>query len=181
MPTHWAMLYIDESGNIGEMSNLPVLIFDARARNAFAEAHGLVPPHDTYNSGSRFGMGHPKRRRTTGPRNDNPFDAQNIEEFENSSEQFPIEIGNRKQVSAFYESGFRRLQQINCRLLAKSFIKVIEPRKQVKHPYNGGKGAAPGQKGDPEKTKPNWWPRDVMHREPDHIKKECKDLFAVFI
>ncbi|KAJ6094219.1 hypothetical protein N7467_003064, partial [Penicillium canescens] len=48
-------------------------------------------------------------------------------------------------------------QKINCRAIAKAFIRFIEPRKQVKHPYNRGKpplGSALGTKGDPEKTKP---------------------------
>jgi hypothetical protein len=61
-------------------------------------------------------------------------------------------------------------------MVAKAFIKFIEPRKQVRHPYNGGKppaGSAPGTTGDPEKTKPEWWPPGVMHKEPDHLRKEC--------
>ncbi|KAI3113248.1 hypothetical protein CBS147330_9870 [Penicillium roqueforti] len=59
-------------------------------------------------------------------------------------------------------------------MVAKAFIKFIEPRKQVRHPYNGGKprGSAPGTTGDPEKTKPEWWPPGVMHKEPDHLRKE---------
>ena len=41
----------------------------------------------------------------------------------------------------------------------------------LKHPYNGGRS------GDPEATKPAWWPASVMHKEPDHLKMECKYLF----
>lgn len=83
-----------------------------------------------------------------------------------------LKIGDTDKVTAYYESVFKRLQQLNCRMLAKSFIKLIEPRKQVRHPYNGGRGAVPGERGDPELTKPDWWPRDVIHKEPDHLRKE---------
>lgn len=85
----------------------------------------------------------------------------------------PLEIGDTEKVLAYYESAFRAFQQINCRQIAKAYIKIIEPRKQVKFPYNGGKGG-PGEKGDPEKTKPEWWPAGVIHREPDHLKKPGK-------
>lgn len=106
-----------------------------------------------------------------------------IEVDEDNDNNVPLEIGDTKKVTAYYENAFRRLQQLNCRLLAKNFIKLIEPRKQVKHPYNGGRpraGAPPGEKGDPEMTKPDWWPRDVIHREPDHLRKECNTSLIPF-
>lgn len=88
----------------------------------------------------------------------------------------PLCIGDTPKVLAYYEGALKHFQQLNCRMVAKAFIKFIEPRKQVKHPYNGGKapaGSAPGTTGDPEKTKPEWWPPGVMHKEPDHLRKEC--------
>ncbi|EED18145.1 hypothetical protein TSTA_119090 [Talaromyces stipitatus ATCC 10500] len=185
MPSHWAMIYVDRSGNIREMSNLNTPIFDTRARDAFAHAQGLLPSRHnslaalTEYSGPSLRAGRPKRRRT-GHREER-LTVNVTEAFEDSGDQISLEIGNRKKVSAFYGSAFRRLQQVNCRILAKSFIKVIEPRKQVKHPYNGGKGALPGQKGDPEKTKPDWWPRHVIHREPDHIKKDFRLMLLVHL
>lgn len=56
----------------------------------------------------------------------------------------------------------------------QAYIRMVEPRKQVHHPYNGrlpGGGNAPEQL-DPEATKPPWWPAGVTHREPDHLLKE---------
>lgn len=94
-----------------------------------------------------------------------------------SVDRIPLEIGDEEKVQAYYERSFRAFQQINCRQVAKAYIRIIEPRKQVKHPYNGGKGA-PGEKGDPEKTKPDWWPDGVIHREPDHLKKPGMALNA---
>lgn len=89
----------------------------------------------------------------------------------------PLRIGDEAKVTAYYEGALKHFQQLNCRMVAKAFIKFIEPRKQVRHPYNGGKppaGSAPGTTGDPEKTKPEWWPPGVMHKEPDHLRKECE-------
>lgn len=57
-------------------------------------------------------------------------------------------------------------------MIAKAFIGLIEPKKQVKHPYHpyNGKtpaGSALGTKKDPEASKPEWWPPGVMHK---HIR-----------
>lgn len=93
-----------------------------------------------------------------------------------SNEMVPLRVGDSQKVMAYYEGALKHFQQLNCRMVAKAFIKFIEPRKQVRHPYNGGKpppGSAPGTTGDPEKTKPEWWPPGVMHKEPDHLRKEC--------
>lgn len=90
-----------------------------------------------------------------------------------------LEVGDADRLEQYYTISLRHFQQVNCRVVAKAFIKFIEPRKQVRHPYNGGRpkpGAPPGTKGDPEKTKPEWWPAGVVHREPDHLKKEGKSL-----
>lgn len=99
-----------------------------------------------------------------------------------SNDMVPLRIGETQKVTSYYESALKHFQQLNCRMVAKAFIKFIEPRKQVRHPYNGGKpppGSAPGTTGDPEKTKPEWWPPGVMHKEPDHLRKECM-YFALF-
>jgi hypothetical protein len=71
-----------------------------------------------------------------------------------------------------YEKAFEKFQQTNCRVLAKAYIKILEPRKQVNYPYNGRKsvGGITVQL-DPEVTKPSWWPSRVRHREPDHLPK----------
>lgn len=179
-------MYVDRSGNVREMSNLPTPVFDSRARDAFAFAQGLLPngqnslpsPHTAYrpsHGGRSSRAGRSKRRRTGFC--EEPLNVEVVEAYEDPEDQVPLEIGDTKKVTEFYTMAFKRLQQINCRLLAKNFIKLIEPRKQVRHPYNGGRrpGGAPGERGDPEDTKPDWWPRDVIHKEPDHIKKECKN------
>lgn len=63
-------------------------------------------------------------------------------------------------IEAYYTSRFAALQQATCKLVVKAWIKVIEPKKQMKFPYNKG-----------EDLKPQWWPEGVRHREPDHLSK----------
>lgn len=63
-------------------------------------------------------------------------------------------------LDSYYESKFAALQQATCKLVVKAWIKVIEPKKQMKYPYNKG-----------EELKPAWWPEGVRHREPDHLSK----------
>lgn len=95
----------------------------------------------------------------------------------------PIRIGDTNKVMAYYECALEFFQQINCRMIAKAFICRIEPKKQVKHPYIGKvpAGSALGTKRDPEASKPDWWPPNVMHKEPDHLRKERMFVFAMFI
>jgi hypothetical protein len=83
-----------------------------------------------------------------------------------------LKIGDTPKVLDYYKTSLTHFQQLNCRQIAKAFIKFIEPRKQVNHPYNGRKPGAPRGEGDPESTKPEWWPADVFHKEPDHLRKD---------
>lgn len=62
--------------------------------------------------------------------------------------------------TAFLELRFSQLQQGMCKTVAKAWIKVIEPKKQTRCPYNKG-----------EEGKPDWWPEGVRHKEPDHLMK----------
>lgn len=92
-----------------------------------------------------------------------------------------LPIRNRSLLRRYYEKAFESLQQINCRILAKAYIKLVEPRKQVNYPYNGRKIiSGTSQQFDPELTKPAWWPSGVTHREPDHLLKPGRllGLFA---
>lgn len=71
-----------------------------------------------------------------------------------------IEIGKEQKIISYYETSFTAIQQRACREIAKNCIKVIEPGKQKKHPYIHG-----------DDSKPDWWPAEVTHLEPDHLKK----------
>lgn len=86
--------------------------------------------------------------------------------------QTVLRVGNRALLRRYYEKAFEDFQQLNCRAIAKSYIKLVEPRKQVHYPYNGRRViAGVSQRVDPEYTKPAWWPAGVLHKEPDHLLK----------
>ncbi|KAJ5114941.1 hypothetical protein NUU61_000700 [Penicillium alfredii] len=88
-----------------------------------------------------------------------------------------LRVGNRDLLRRYYEKAFEDFQQLNCRAIAKSYIKLVEPRKQVHYPYNGRKViSGVTQRVDPELTKPGWWPAGVLHREPDHLLKRGRCL-----
>ncbi|KAA8649685.1 DUF2841 domain-containing protein [Aspergillus tanneri] len=93
-----------------------------------------------------------------------------------------LPVQDRNLLRRYYEKGFEGLQQINCRILAKAYIKLVEPRKQVNYPYNGRKIISGiSQQFDPEMTKPTWWPSGVTHREPDHLLKSERIRLLVHI
>ncbi|KAJ5111376.1 hypothetical protein N7532_001911 [Penicillium argentinense] len=93
-----------------------------------------------------------------------------------------LRVGNRNLLRQYYEKAFEEFQQLNCRAIAKSYIKLVEPRKQVHFPYNGRKVIS-GVSRDvgPERTKPAWWPEGVLHKEPDHLLKPARLKLLVHI
>ncbi|KAL2792974.1 hypothetical protein BJX66DRAFT_235256 [Aspergillus keveii] len=93
-----------------------------------------------------------------------------------------LPVKNHALLRKYYEKAFQSLKQANCRILAKAYIKLVEPRKQVNFPYNGRKviSGIPQQL-DPETTKPPWWPTEVVHREPDHLLKAGRVHLLVHI
>ncbi|WVF72199.1 hypothetical protein IAT40_007011 [Kwoniella sp. CBS 6097] len=74
------------------------------------------------------------------------------------------------QIETFYMDRFTNLQQQTCKLVVKAWIKIIEPKKQMKFPYNKG-----------EDFKPSWWPEGVKHREPDHLPKDERKTLLMSI
>ncbi|KAI9932630.1 hypothetical protein MW887_008878 [Aspergillus wentii] len=100
----------------------------------------------------------------------------------NCSQRTMLPVRNEKLLRQYYEKAFESLQQINCRILAKAYIKLVEPRKQVNFPYNGRKIiSGTSHQLDPETTKPAWWPSGVTHREPDHLLKAERVRLLVHI
>ncbi|SCV04425.1 LAMI_0H16028g1_1 [Lachancea mirantina] len=69
-------------------------------------------------------------------------------------------LANQEDVHKFLRDAFQALNQLSCKMIAKTWIKIIEPKKKIKYPYIKG-----------NKTRPSWWPYDVEHREPDHLRK----------
>lgn len=73
---------------------------------------------------------------------------------------YTLELKDQAARTEFIELRFSQLQQVMCKMIAKEWVKVIEPKKQTRFPYNKG-----------EAGKPAWWPVDVRHKEPDHLMK----------
>nr|XP_036584700.1 DUF2841 domain-containing protein [Colletotrichum truncatum]KAF6794350.1 DUF2841 domain-containing protein [Colletotrichum truncatum] len=79
-----------------------------------------------------------------------------------------LRVGNDQEVWDFYEQRFKNCQQTACKLIAKAWVKVVEPKKQTNHPYTGQ-----------DEKAPDWWPKPwgptkeekVRHKEPDHLYK----------
>ncbi len=85
-----------------------------------------------------------------------------------------LRISDSDAVWEFYGQRFRNCQQTACKLIAKAWVKAVEPRKQSTHPYTGP-------------VAPDWWPKPwgpggdsrVRHKEPDHLLKPgalCVDV-----
>ncbi|KAK6866175.1 hypothetical protein PG995_002703 [Apiospora arundinis] len=79
-----------------------------------------------------------------------------------------ITVSDEKELWDFYEQRFKDCQQTACKLIAKAWIKAVEPKKQSTHPYTGS-----------DEKAPDWWPQPwgtgkedrVRHKEPDHLYK----------
>lgn len=88
-----------------------------------------------------------------------------------------FKIGDEQAVILSYYELLDVIQQVPCKDIAKAWIKTIDPKKQAKNPYNGGKTkdiaiAKYGKENQGCLTMPEWWPMNCRHTEPDHIKKD---------
>lgn len=86
-----------------------------------------------------------------------------------TSARKPIKVGDSEALWQFYDQRFRNCQQTACKLIAKAWVKAVEPKKQSNHPYTGS-----------DEKAPDWWPKPwgpsrdekVRHKEPDHLYKK---------
>lgn len=69
-------------------------------------------------------------------------------------------MGDRDKITEIYRTRLSLMLQLTLKKILKLWIKAVHPKKQSLHPYNGG-----------IRTKPEWWPEDVKHTEPDHMSK----------
>ena len=78
-----------------------------------------------------------------------------------------LNLMNHTDVRTFFDQQLCLAQQNCCKIMAKAWVKMIEPKKQSNFPYTRG-----------DAGRPPWWPdtpvdvgRDgyVPHREPDHL------------
>ena len=101
-----------------------------------------------------------------------PDPESDIEEIQvsDSIKYINVQIGCERAVTDAITARLQLLQQLACKIVAKAWIKKIQPKKQTTHPYCHGFAKAPP-----------WWPPKVTHKEPDHIKKAgAWDAFPFF-
>lgn len=84
-----------------------------------------------------------------------------------------LDLTNKKHLDEYYENRFTQMQQLNCKEIAKAWIKAVEPKKQSQYPYNS--------KHTNKGKRPPWWPHECAYVEPDHLKKPGKSLCLIHI
>ncbi|CEP63247.1 uncharacterized protein LALA0_S07e05798g [Lachancea lanzarotensis] len=90
--------------------------------------------------------------------------------LDNNVELLDLDLRNPYEVEKYLKSVFSMLRQLQCKAIAKAWIKVVEPRKKSRYPYIKG-----------ELFKPYWWPSNVEHREPDHLRKPQRIMLMIAI
>ena len=99
-------------------------------------------------------------------------------------ERIAIDPSNKEAVDDFFNKSVAVLQESAMKEILKKIIKVIEPKKQSKYPYQSSetkikKGLDPRVR-YPVPMVPPWWPKEgVIHKEPDHIQKEGMLAFVL--
>ncbi|MCJ1261678.1 hypothetical protein MMC22_001544 [Lobaria immixta] len=106
-----------------------------------------------------------------------------LKDNESSEVLEKIMAGDLEKITEIYHQLLEGLSQVNLKKVLKVWIKLIAPHKQCIHPYCGGKTKEEaiwryGSKKKGELTKPSWWPRDIIHCEPDHILKSDRIRLA---
>lgn len=132
-------------------------------------------PGERRRSSALGDWGSPARSGRKRPRPRNPLNEDDDTPMTVSSRR-GIKVGDSDAVWSFYEQRFKNCQQTACKLIAKAWVKAVEPKKQSTHPYTGS-----------DEKAPDWWPKPwgptkddkVRHKEPDHLyKRERVHLLA---
>lgn len=89
-----------------------------------------------------------------------PSKTTKTNDYHNTYDVTRLHLNDIHETKNYIFHCLKHLRQIPCKILAKIWIKAIEPKKKIKYPYINGDAA-----------KPNWWPVDVQHKEPDHLQK----------
>ncbi|EGC41947.1 conserved hypothetical protein [Histoplasma capsulatum var. duboisii H88] len=178
---HYVLVYLDQSGKV-QYQLSPSMQDQPWILSLNFEKHFLQHIQQaTIHNNRQFPQEHMrKRQRVEYSTSDDTSEETDLDEPVDNEQSEPMDkitlpIGDEQKVLAYYVEAFKAFQQINCREIAKACIKVIEPQKQTKHPYTGGSTR------DPESTKPCWWPTDVIHKEPDHLKKHDRIRLLIHI
>ncbi|CAK7275487.1 hypothetical protein SEPCBS57363_006711 [Sporothrix epigloea] len=193
----WIRLATGQSSSASDLSNAPDSVYEERGhshfryRNLSNQASSQLSPIQaglgSHNEEYESHHGGCDRRRTQDI-DEFDYDSQRNRKrarglasrriMEMSEEQparvvrptkVPVQISNEQVIWNIYDQRFRGLQQTACKLIAKAWVKLVEPKKQSTHPYTGS-----------DEKAPDWWPKPwgttrdekVRHKEPDHLYKK---------
>ncbi|KAH9206561.1 hypothetical protein DL95DRAFT_469495 [Leptodontidium sp. 2 PMI_412] len=150
--------------------------YNSAKNPAQAYAHNLDHDWDSDESGE-FIAAQKRRRRQPHWNSDSEESEEELLTPLPNPKQKPttLRIGNNKELEKFYQARLTDLQTLPCKILAKAFVKVVEPRKSSRYPYSKGQISAPP-----------WWPAlsgtvSVRHKDPDHLFKPERIRLLVHI
>ncbi|KAL3477500.1 hypothetical protein BJX99DRAFT_269764 [Aspergillus californicus] len=185
---HFAAMYIDHRGKLQvetspSITGYEKIVFTNNVQDRFLDvASGKWQSNNQNVNAEMLEQTEQSNKRRLQHATSNPIHAWEPPSPTPSIKRSTFRVGQTKLLRAYYEKAFDCFHQLNCRVIAKAFVKLVEPRKQVSHPYNGKKTVAGStQTLDPESTKPKWWPSGVKHKEPDHLIKPERIRLLVHI
>lgn len=90
-----------------------------------------------------------------------------------------LRLDDRQRIEEYYRRTCTNLGQSLLKGIMKAWIKLREPSKQVRHPYNGGPNVSDDPQNPGRDSVPEWWCTQenwkegtgCRHKEPDHLGK----------
>lgn len=152
-----------------------------RARNPEGKHHVTHQPLFESNSCALAGLNRPQSAARLLIIDDDDDGADEKQEsFYKDEENFyeSVAVGDEERMNRFFDDALELCQATNLKRIVKAWIKIIHPKKQTSHPYNGGitKNKAIREFGNKDMagyyTKPVYWPDDVRHLRPDSLNSE---------
>ncbi|KAL8927950.1 MAG: hypothetical protein Q9208_002025 [Pyrenodesmia sp. 3 TL-2023] len=121
-----------------------------------------------------------KEQNLADPSDDSDSDDENPWGWVSEEDAEDIRLGDTERITAFIRQTADYLGQMLLKTILKALIKLYEPAKQTRFPYNGGDRPSDDPKNPGRDTAPPWWPEQAhwrdgfgcRHREPDHVFKK---------
>jgi hypothetical protein len=87
-----------------------------------------------------------------------------------------IMVADNNNFLGFVQQSLRAIGTGFVKVMCKSFIHTIDPKRRKTYPYSKSKSDAGGPR------LPAWWPPDLRFKEPDHlVQDECEGLIIFML
>jgi hypothetical protein len=119
-----------------------------------------------------------RRRSSQGRTRKEPDNSGDDEEEEDEDREavkdksYSFYIGDIDQLQKFLRQRFNELTMKPLRGIVTNWIRQLEPRRLGA--YGKYHEMLPSEM--PEEVTPPWWPRNIIYKEPSHLKKHGKSL-----